>query len=196
MTVGELPFKGIIESIQATLWMWDMAPRPGSPKGYLWHNTKLPGVKAYPVAADDNSFYVSIRHTDPSGTIMSHDINSVNVEWIKSFDSALTTRAAFVDNFLLISTRSGGIHFIDKYSGGSLWNLAIGSKLETAPALGINGIVAFHATVYIWGISLENQKKCCTYIISSCIERAYGKFQYIKLLVGIDWTNVVLRESS
>ena len=120
-------------------------------------------MKAYPVAADDNSVYVGIRHTDLSGTIVSHDINNGNVEWIKYFDSVLTTRAAFVDNFLVISTRSEGIHFIDKYSGESLWNLAIGSKLETAPALGINGIVAFQPTVYIWGISLENQKMLYLY---------------------------------
>lgn len=140
-----------------------MAPRTGSPKGYLWHNTKLQGVKAYLVAADDNSFCVGIRHNYPSGTIVSHDINNGNVEWIKYFDSALTTRAAFVDNFLLISTRSGGIHFIDKYSGESLWILAIGSKLETAPALGINGIVAFQPTVYIWRISLENRKMLYLY---------------------------------
>ena len=92
--------------------MWDMAPRPGSPKGYLWHNTKLQGVKAYLVAADDNSFCVGIRHNYPSGTIVSHDINNGNVEWIKYFDSALTTRAAFVDNFLLISNqiRSSTLH--------------------------------------------------------------------------------------
>ena len=120
-------------------------------------------MKAYPVAADDNSVYVGIRHTDLSGTIVSHDINSENVEWIKYFDPALTTRVAFVDNFLVISTRSEGIHFIDKYSGESLWNLAIGSKLETTPALDINGIVAFQPTVYIWRISLENQKMLYLY---------------------------------
>jgi len=142
MSVRELPFERIIKSIWATLWMWDMAPRPGSPKGYLWHSTKLQGVRAYPVAADDNSAYVGIRHADASGTIVALDINNGNTEWIKHFDSALTTSAAFVDDFLLISTRSGGLHLIDKYSGESLWNFEIGSKLETAPALGINGIVA------------------------------------------------------
>ena len=139
ITVRDIPMEKAVRFWWTKLWLWDMAPRPPLPRGYLWQNRGLDGDTAYALGADDQAVFLAIDHIDGSGSIVALDPVTGEARWHTETESRVLAPAVIARNALVVGLYGGTILAIDSQSGGRLWEWEVEVGLAAAPTLSESG---------------------------------------------------------
>lgn len=89
-------------------------------QGWVWAGLKHDGV----------NLYVG----DLSGTFYAVDPSNGNIQWQIQPDGPITESSIITNEYIYFSTEAGSLYSVNK-DGNPNWNIAVGSKMYTAPAL-------------------------------------------------------------
>jgi outer membrane protein assembly factor BamB len=117
------------------LWLWQMAPRPPLPQGYLWQQRDVGNVSAHPLAFDDDRIYLGAVDDATRGRITALDKETGEALWEFQSGSAIADKAALSGDILVAGNKGGTLFALDSSSGDTVWQIDVGSPIATAPAI-------------------------------------------------------------
>ena len=123
------------------LWLWDLAPRPPLPRGYLWQNRTLDGDTAYALGADESSVFIAVAEVDGTGTIVSLDLATGETQWELATASPVLAPAILTKESVIAGMKQDGILVVAKSTGAILWELSSDEGLSAAPTLTDSGLL-------------------------------------------------------
>ena len=141
LTMRDVPMEKAVRYWWTKLWLWDMAPRPPLPRGYLWQQREIGGKTAYPVGMDADSAYLGVAEVDGSGKVVALDLENGQTRWEREFNSAVVAPAILTPETLVVGVEGNGLFAVDKRTGGLLWEYDVDGGLSTAPALSEDGAI-------------------------------------------------------
>ncbi len=137
----DIPMEKAVRYWWTKLWLWDMAPRPPLPRGYLWQNRGLGGDTAYALGADDNSVFLGISEVDGTGTVVALDLETGEATWEVAAESRILAPAVLAEDSLIIGTEHSGVLAVNRQTGAVLWQLSEESGLAAAPTATDDGLL-------------------------------------------------------
>ena len=141
MVGRDIPMEKAIRYWWTKLWLWDMAPRPPLPRGYLWQKRDLAGDTAFPIGADGGSVFVGVRDVDGRGRIAALDLSTGQGQWELRVESTITSPAIHTDESLVVGLKGAGILAVDKQTGRILWQKDLDGGMAAAPVVGEGGLL-------------------------------------------------------
>ena len=123
------------------LWLWDLAPRPPLPRGYLWQNRTLDGDTAYALGADESSVFIAVAEVDGTGTIVSLDLATGETQWELATATPVLAPAILTKESIIAGMKQDGILVVAKSTGVILWELSSDEGLSAAPTLTDSGLL-------------------------------------------------------
>ena len=141
ITERDIPMEKAVRYWWTKLWLWDMAPRPPLPRGYLWQYRELAGDTAYALGADDNSVFLGISEVDGTGTVVALDLETGEATWEVEAESRILVPAVLAEDSLVIGTEYSGVLAVDRQTGAVLWQLSEESGLAAAPTTTDDGLL-------------------------------------------------------
>ena len=137
----DVPMEKAIRYWWTKLWLWDMAPRPPLPRGYLWQNRTLNGDTSYALGTDDSSAFIGISREDGTGTIVALDLDTGEASWKVEAESRVLVPGVLANYSLIVGTEHSGVLVIDKQTGAVLWQFTEESELAAAPTATDEGLL-------------------------------------------------------
>ena len=137
----DVPMEKAVRYWWTKLWLWDMAPSPPLPRGYLWQQRNIGGKTAYPVGADADSVYLGIAQIDGSGRVVALDLETGQTRWERDFKSVPIAPAILTPETLVIGVEGGEMFAVDKGKGDLLWEYEVVGGLATAPTITEVGLI-------------------------------------------------------
>ena len=141
ITERDIPMEKAVRYWWTKLWLWDMAPRPPLPRGYLWQNRILDGDTAYALGSDDSSVFLGISEVDGTGTVVALDLDTGEATWEVAAESRILAPAVLAEDSLVIGTEHSGVLAVDRETGAVLWQLGEESGLAAAPTVTNDGLL-------------------------------------------------------
>ena len=135
MSKRDVPMEKAARYWWTKLWLWDMAPSPPLPRGYLWQRRSIGGKTAYPVGADGDSAYLGIAKVDGSGRVVALDLETGQTQWERGFKSAVIAPAVLTHETLVAGVEGNGLLAVDKRTGALLWEYEVEGGLASAPTI-------------------------------------------------------------
>ena len=137
----DVPVEKAVRYWWTKLWLWDMAPSPPLPRGYLWQQRNISGKTAYPVGADADSVYLGVAQIDGSGKVVALDLETGQTRWARDFKSVPIAPAILTPETLVIGVEGGQMFAVDKGKGDLLWEYEVAGGLATAPTITEDGVI-------------------------------------------------------
>ena len=137
----DIPMEKAVRYWWTKMWLWDMAPSPPLPRGYLWQQRGIGGKTAYPVGADEDSAYLGIAEIDGSGKVVALDLGTGHTLWNREFKSAVIAPAILTQETLVVGVEGSGLFAVDKRTGEPFWEYEVAGGLATAPTITEAGVM-------------------------------------------------------
>ena len=141
LSMRDVPMEKAVRYWWTKFWLWDMAPSPPLPRGYLWQQRSIGGKTAYPVGVDEDMAYLGIAEVDGSGRVVALDLETGQIIWERDFESAVVAPAILTLEALVIGVEGSGLYGVDKWTGALLWKYEVADGLATAPTLTEDGAI-------------------------------------------------------
>ncbi len=133
MKVKDIPMEKAVRYWWTKLWLWEMAPPPPLPRGYIWQRRDIGGTGAYPVAADEDLVYIGIARDNLEGGLAALDIETGMTRWERDLDSLPTYHATLTEDAIIVASERGIVLMLDRFSGERLWEYDAGFGLASSP---------------------------------------------------------------
>ena len=142
----DVPMEKAIRYWWTKLWLWDMAPHPPLPRGYLWQNRAIVGDTAYALGVDSDSVFIGVAEVDGSGTAVTLDLSTGQVQWEIPTESPALSPAILTGDSLILGIEGAGVLALDKLTGTPLWHLELDEGLSAAPTVTKSGLILIPTT--------------------------------------------------
>lgn len=137
----DIPMEKAVRYWWTKLWLWDMAPRPPLPRGYLWQNRTLDGDTAFALGSDYNSVFIGISQVDGTGAIVALDAASGEASWEVAAESRILAPAILAGTSVVVGTEQTGVIAVDRQTGVVRWQLSVEGGLASAPVVTGDGLL-------------------------------------------------------
>ncbi len=141
LSMRDVPMEKAVRYWWTKMWLWDMAPSPPLPRGYLWQQRSMGGKTAYPVGADDDSVYLGVAEVDGSGKVVALDLETGKIRWERDFGSVPIAPAILTPETLVVGVKGIGLYAVDKQTGAALWEYEVPGGLAAAPTITEAGVM-------------------------------------------------------
>ncbi len=131
----DIPMEKAVRYWWTKLWLWDMAPKPPLPRGFLWQQRTIRGITAHPLAADAERIFLGVKDPEQTARIVALSRGTGEVLWQYPVESPVAASATLTGDMMLVGTEAGRIFGLDTTSGRKVWELAVGSPVAAAPAV-------------------------------------------------------------
>ena len=108
------------------LWIFQMAPQPDPPKGFLWR-ARLPGRAASSAAVANGIVYVG----SDSGKLLALDAANGKLQWEFATGSPVLGSPVVTQDTLYAGDDSGKLYALDPRTGKELWRFQAGGSIRT-----------------------------------------------------------------
>lgn len=132
----DIPFEKAMRYWWTKFWMWDMAPRPPLPRGYLWQRRDIGGMDARMLGANKETVYLSVNRNILSGSVVALDIETGADLWERTFDAQVARSAIMNAETVVLVTSDGAIYGLDSLTGYIQWQISVQSPLLESVAYG------------------------------------------------------------
>ncbi len=131
----DIPMEKAVRYWWTKLWLWQMAPRPPLPIGFLWQQRDIGGVSARTIAFDAKRIFLGVVDDATSGRVVALNKETGSVLWQFPSGSPVADSAIISGDVLLVGSEGGFLYGLDISSGEKVWELNVGRPLGTAPAI-------------------------------------------------------------
>ena len=137
----DIPMEKAVRFWWTKLWLWDMAPRPPLPRGYLWQARGLGGDTAYAIGADDVQVYLSTSSRGRDGRVLNLNIQTGEMVWGRPLGSVVFPAALITDRTVVVGLESGSLVGMDKQTGEVMWEHGLAGGLSAPPVAARDGVI-------------------------------------------------------
>ena len=132
----DVPMEKAIRFWWTKLWLYNSAPRPPDPVGYLWHHRGIGGLTAKVVAARDDRLYFVSRNADHSANVTALDANTGDALWKFTSQAPVAGGTVSVDSTLVIGTQAGEVFGLSTSTGEVEWRLSMDFPISSIAVAG------------------------------------------------------------
>lgn len=131
----DVPMEKAMRYWWTKLWLWDMAPKPPLPIGYLWQRRDIGGVAARSLPSPSEIMILRVDDNAQSARILALDRTTGGSIWQTPLDSALSGAVSQPGGHLLAGGTNGRVYALDAASGDLVWQLNVGQPIGASPVL-------------------------------------------------------------
>ncbi|MBI2888085.1 MAG: PQQ-binding-like beta-propeller repeat protein [Chloroflexi bacterium] len=123
--------------LRVNLWIWQMAPQPEPPKGFVWA-ARLPGRTSSSAALAHGLVYVGSE----ANKLLALDQETGKVAWELALPASVLGNPTVTEDTLYVGSDDGRLYAVDPRTGQQRWWFQTGGKVRGTPAVA-NGLLYF-----------------------------------------------------
>lgn len=123
--------------LRVNLWIWQMAPQPEPPKGFVW-GARLPGRTSSSAALAHGLAYVGSE----ANKLLALDQETGKVAWELALPASVLGNPTVTEDALYVGSDDGRLYAVDPRTGQQRWWFQTGGKIRGTPAVA-NGLLYF-----------------------------------------------------
>ncbi|MDP2950400.1 MAG: PQQ-binding-like beta-propeller repeat protein [Chloroflexota bacterium] len=131
----DIPMEKAIRFFWTKMYLHGVAPRPPLPRGYLWQQRGIKGVKADARGADSARIFLAVADAGHSGRVVALDRETGEVLWQFSTASPVAPSATLASDLVFVGTEDGQVYGLRVASGEKVWELILKGGVGAAPAV-------------------------------------------------------------
>jgi outer membrane protein assembly factor BamB len=121
-----------------TLYIYNTAPKPPAPSGYIWRYNMGRSAKL----TSSTAFYDNKVYLGAGNSLLSIDVNTWKQVWAFATRDIVSSSPTVTDKALYVGSQDGRFYAVDRATGSKLWDIATGGQVTSSPALA-NGVLYF-----------------------------------------------------
>ena len=131
----DVPMEKAIRFFWTKMYLHGVAPRPPLPRGFLWQQRGIKGVKADVLGADGARIFLGVADAGRSGRVVALDGETGEVLWQFPTASHVVPSATLANDLVFVGTEDGQLYALRAASGEKVWELALKGGVGAAPAV-------------------------------------------------------------
>ena len=132
------PLENFLMIYWKTLYIYNTAPKPPEPSGYIWRYKM--GSKAKQTSSP--AFYDNKLYLGAGNNLMSLDVNTLQPGWEFATKDVVSSSPAVTDKAVYFGGQDSRFYAVDRTTGSKLWDITTGGQITSSPAL-VNGVLYF-----------------------------------------------------